>query len=779
MRKNRFWLLLALFWGALSLVVYRPNACTICLALLVFCACLTLRSAKALWRLGFLTLFFLAYLCFDKVGLERQRAQAAGSGSYSLVVQADDYEVESDGLVKGRGRMDSGSIVLFIYRAKSQQQLDPFLRSDGPLRLSGSGERTPVMGATNRFQFDWARLLETRHITHQLFYETAVVSREQPKGIWPRILSLIRTSHARAEDWARRLPNPLGSYTRALLLGAKADDLYQENPKIQELGLIHLFSLSGLHVSFLLGTIGRLGSRLRLFRELTSVVQAILLPVFYLFTGSPPVLVRAVVAGELRLVKENFATPIEDVVLWSWSLLLSLVVTPEILLTLGGQLSFALTLGLIEAKRLSYWQRALFLSAISFPIIVAQQYGWNCWQSFDNLLAVPVFSVVVLPAVLIGSFGSFLPVVLTAANNVVLGFDRLIFWIGSLPGYIVLGAFFWPVLVGLFALPWYCFQKTWQQKAWLIGCWGCLLLLVTLAVHLPMTGEFVTFDIGQGDAAVLIEPGHRSVTVIDTGGKVTFGRQKQFDLKEKRPAPLSAKGEAAKKLRKKEGLAQSVIVPFLHARGISQIDTLALSHQDQDHIGDARVLLESFRVKQLVMPAGMTDGPAFQKKLRPYLKKTKVIEATRDTQIPNCPFHVLHPFERGEAKNEDSLAWGGVLGGKTFFTAGDLDQAGEQRVMAAQPNFHPEVVKFGHHGSKTATCPVVFAKWQPKIGLVSAGRNSRYGHPHKETLETAKKENMIVYNTQRQGMLKYVYDKNHGHFEVTLKHDPAGPKITN
>ncbi|WP_141559902.1 ComEC/Rec2 family competence protein [Fructobacillus fructosus] len=146
--------------------------------------------------------------------------------------------------------------------------------------------------------------------------------------------------------------------------------------------------------------------------------------------------------------------------------------------------------------------------------------------------------------------------------------------------------------------------------------------------------------------------------------------------------------------------------------------------------------------------------------------------------MTNCPLTIRYPFDSGLAGNDDSLAWTGRIGGTEIYTAGDLDRSGEQKILDKYPFLAPKIVKFGHHGSRTATDPNVFDVWQPRIGIVSAGRDSRYGHPHQEVLDVANHERMIVYSTQVQGMLRYVYQKNQGHFEVS-RHDITKSKGTN
>ncbi|WP_061993112.1 DNA internalization-related competence protein ComEC/Rec2, partial [Fructobacillus ficulneus] len=582
-----------------------------------------------------------------------------------------------------------------------------------------------------------------------------------------------RSWHWALADRAHHLPQPLANYALALLLGAKDQTLYADNPKIQELGLIHLFSLSGFHVAFLLALVRWLGRRLGLYREITLAIMAVVLPSFYWLTACPPILVRAVVAGEGRILRQAGGWRVDPVTIWSWSLLVALAVHPQILLTVGGQLSFALTLALtLMPATWPSWQKGVFLSVLTFPIIVAQQYVWNCWQTVANLLAVPIFSTVILPTVLVAFLLVPVPGLAPTCNWIVASFDQTIAWVGSWPGQVVVGALAWPVLLTLFCLPWFAIGANHRCRRWLVSTWIVVLLFGWTTVRWRSTGEYTTFDIGQGDAAVLREPWNRSVTLIDTGGKVSFQRP-EFGQNSGNQSPAS-------QAKSQEGLARSVIVPYLHALGIGRINTLSLSHQDQDHLGDARVILTTFRVDQVLVPAGLPNQPAFQRKVKPYLNGAKVVEGTDQVQVSHLPLKILHPFQPGIGENEDSLALAGRLGPLTLFTAGDLDQMGEAAIQAKYSNFRPDIVKFGHHGSKTATNPTVMATWRPKYGLISAGRDNRYGHPNQETLETARANQMIVYDTRRQGMLRYVYDLNRkGYFEVTSSHDLTDPKKSN
>ncbi|CAK1222993.1 DNA internalization-related competence protein ComEC/Rec2 [Fructobacillus evanidus] len=765
--------------GALSLFVYRPNLLTICLALFFsLLAFLTTRGRDLIVVLA-LSLAFLLYFLVDQKALDRQANQPEKKRqSYTILAYPDERTTNSQGRVAGIGRLkSSGERVYYYYQAKDPEDLARFRSLAGPTLMTGQGDLTPMMSATNFYQFDFKEFAKTKRITHQVRLQEVDLRSNQAASWFDRLNAQFHHWHAILSDHAKALPNPVRNYALALLLGSKDQTLYDDNPKIQELGLIHLFSLSGFHVAFLITVIRWLGRLVGLYQELTLAIMALCLIGFYWLTACPPILVRAVIAGESRIFAQAFNRRFASIQIWSWSLLLTLVVHPQILLTLGGQLSFFLTLALaILPDYWPTWQKGLFLSVLTFPLIVAQQYTWNLWQSLANLIAIPVFSLVILPVVLVAFFGQVVPGLVTIANWLVTMFDQAVYWLGNLPGQIVIGALPWPILLVLGFAPWFLLGAEKTGRRWVVSTWLFAFLTGFSLVHFPRTGEFTTFDIGQGDAALLREPYNKSVTLIDTGGKVSF-QKTGFSGQE---ATENKPYEKQSWPKNQEGQARTVIVPYLHAHGISRINTLSLSHQDQDHLGDARVILTTFQVDQVLLPAGMAGQPAFLKKIQPYLGKARVVSVTDQIQPANLPLRVLHPFQPGIGENEDSIALGGRVGPLVLFTAGDLDQAGEKKILAKYPDFRPNLVKFGHHGSKTATNPAVMAEWQPTYGLISAGRKNRYGHPNQEVLEIATRQKMIVYDTRRQGMLRYVYE-NHkkGHFQVKSTNDLTNSKTTN
>lgn len=163
----------------------------------------------------------------------------------------------------------------------------------------------------------------------------------------------------------------------------------------------------------------------------------------------------------------------------------------------------------------------------------------------------------------------------------------------------------------------------------------------------------------------------------------------------------------------------------------------------------------------------MKENKSFMNKLKPDIEKVELIEVGNGNQIDATNLKVVHPFQPGLGKNEDSMVIFADIAGLAWLFMGDLNREEELKIIEKYPNLKVDILKLGHHGSKTSSDPEFIKKIKPKIGIISAGRNNRYGHPNQETLMTMKKERVIVLNTQDSGMIKYQYQNNEKGYFIT------------
>jgi competence protein ComEC len=255
-------------------------------------------------------------------------------------------------------------------------------------------------------------------------------------------------------------------------------------------------------------------------------------------------------------------------------------------------------------------------------------------------------------------------------------------------------------------------------------------------------------DVGQGDSILIHYPFGKGTYLIDTGGTIQFEEEEW-----KKPA-------------KPYEVGRDVVVPFLKGKGLTQIDKLILTHGDSDHIGGTLAVLKDIKVKQILMPSVAEPSKSEINLIKEANKRGIQVVTVADGsswEIGKSIFYVLSPEKnyQGE-RNSGSIAIIANIGGLNWFFGGDLDQAGEERIIKKYPNLQIDVLKAGHHGSKTSTSEIFINKIKPSIALISVGERNRYGHPHNEVLEQL--SNTTVYRTDYHGAVTYRFNQENGTF---------------
>jgi competence protein ComEC len=115
-------------------------------------------------------------------------------------------------------------------------------------------------------------------------------------------------------------------------------------------------------------------------------------------------------------------------------------------------------------------------------------------------------------------------------------------------------------------------------------------------------------------------------------------------------------------------------------------------------------------------------------------------------------------------RNSGSIAILARIGGLNWFFGGDLDQEGEERIIRKYPSLKIDVLKAGHHGSKTSSSFTFIEQVEPKISLISVGERNRFGHPHQEVIERLREAKIKIYRTDLQGAISYRFYRDKGTF---------------
>lgn len=171
----------------------------------------------------------------------------------------------------------------------------------------------------------------------------------------------------------------------------------------------------------------------------------------------------------------------------------------------------------------------------------------------------------------------------------------------------------------------------------------------------------------------------------------------------------------------------------------------------------------------------MPQGFGVSEEEKEILKEAKQRGISTDVAVSNtgwkagkASFVYLHPTKFYESKNEGSIVLLALLGNKKWLFTGDMEEEGERDLLHHYPNLNVDVLKVGHHGSKTSSTEGFLGVIRPNVAIISAGRNNRFGHPHQEVLERLSQVQAEVYRTDLQGAIIFRFTHHGGTFSTLI-----------
>lgn len=214
------------------------------------------------------------------------------------------------------------------------------------------------------------------------------------------------------------------------------------------------------------------------------------------------------------------------------------------------------------------------------------------------------------------------------------------------------------------------------------------------------------------------------------------------------------------------------IEPFLLSRGTDELEYVFLTHGDEDHLNGIQEMIRNqkfgVRIRTLVLPP---DKFLDQKLIRTaYMareNKIRVVQIKEGDRIKVkekerfFTLTCLGPQEDLEAEkgsNEASVVLELSYGAFSMLFTGDVEGTGEASLMESPYLKRCTVLKAAHHGSRSSGSEEFLQIVRPAAAVISAGRDNRYGHPHRETMERLKKAGCAVYSTQDYGAITILTD---------------------
>lgn len=232
-------------------------------------------------------------------------------------------------------------------------------------------------------------------------------------------------------------------------------------------------------------------------------------------------------------------------------------------------------------------------------------------------------------------------------------------------------------------------------------------------------------DVGQGDCAIVQCDGH--YMMID-GGPVK---------------------------------ASSVVYTILKNKGINNIDLMIATHPDADHIGGLSGALNYAKAGIVLSPVKSHSTKTFAS-LDKYVKKQGLdftMPYYGDTyELGSADVEILGPIYDNVESNNLSIIVNVTYGDISFLFMGDAEEEEESDVIRRYKDLECDVLKVGHHGSKSSTSNTLLKAVNPKYAVISVGSDNSYGHPTQEVLDKLSKCNAEIYRTDLHGDITITSD---------------------
>lgn len=206
-----------------------------------------------------------------------------------------------------------------------------------------------------------------------------------------------------------------------------------------------------------------------------------------------------------------------------------------------------------------------------------------------------------------------------------------------------------------------------------------------------------------------------------------------------------------------------MVSDYVREQGIERLDYLILTHPDNDHIGGAPVILEDFRIENILVSSYAKASSEYE------LLKSTLEQNNLETRVPvpgeeytlgEAVFTILGPVEVFEDSNNSSIVFRLDFGERSFLFAGDQEKKAEKALLnQMEVNLQADVLKVGHHGKNDACGKKFLAAVDPEYAVISCGPDEGDIEPEEKLLERLYDSETTVLRTDEQGTIIVVCDK--------------------
>lgn len=575
------------------------------------------------------------------------------------------------------------------------------------------GELTTPTTPTTANQFDYSFYLKKQGIYH-LIIIAKINKIENASKISYKVRNILN----------EKITHP---YIQAFLLGN--DEKIKEEVKIsyQENGISHLLAISGMHFYLIASIILKILRRTKITNKKQYLIAFVLIFVYSSFLDINASILRGMLFFFLFSLNRVWNLELTKPTLILFTIIITILINPYFLTDVAFWYSFVISIGLLYFLETngSYWKNLWTSSILSFllsiPISLYYFYQINILSVFYNIFYIPYVTFVVFPLTILTFF---IPIIGPIYQLSIMILEESSLFLAK----IKIGIFVFPkVNIFMYLFEFIILIVLLKKKNKKV----IFLVILLFSGHyfsVYFHQDFMKIiDVGQGDSILLFSKGRTAL--IDTGGKINFNNLKSNTI------------------------TKYTTIPLLKSLGIKKINFLFLTHGDMDHMGEAIYLMNHFKIEKIYINLGTTSF--LEKEL---LKTRKIKKSKQDSSYKLANFTIYQINKSWKDENNSSSVYYIIHPNLTILSMGDATIETEKYLLNNY-NLNIDILKIGHHGSKTSTGNSFLQATTPDLALISVGRNNRFNHPNREVLNRLI-ENEIPYLTTRDSGTITIFPNN-------------------
>lgn len=519
---------------------------------------------------------------------------------------------------------------------------------------------------------------------------------------------------------------------KALTIGNK--DIFDKelNNSISNIGISHLFVISGLHVNIIAMLISKV---LKIFLKKVSdnikdIIAVIFLFLYYILSGYLISVFRVVFGYLLHFINNKYCLKLNSLNLISIQVIIILLVNPMFAFQYNFLLSYVISISIILCNRFLKKGKGfknniinmITISALSIiitlPIVVNINPDINFLSIVYNLFYIPLITYLILPLSFITTFIRPLEKVFIVIYEI---FKKITIFLSNIKLFTIT----YPIVPTIFIIIYYFLivlflnsQKQLKKVIFIILAFIFINLIWINICFFEISGKVYFLDLPKGEATLIKDAHNKLNILIDTG---------------------------------EQGYED--IILFLKKQGVSRLDSIIISHGDSDHNGMLDSLIREFNVKEVCSSIYDEDT---SKKSRTIIQR-KLSYGNKIKFNKNLEIEVLSPVNNYMNKNNNSLVLLANIFNEKYLFTGDIE-----KVVEKDLKYIGEVLylKVPHHGSNTSSSDELLSKIKYKRAICMNGYKNSFSFP---SFSIEKKYQDKLYVTSREGTLeikKYIHKTN-------------------